>query len=68
MEKKILKIDGMSCAHCVKAVNDSLSEVPGVQGVNVSLENATAEVTYDEVATDMEAMQTAVIDAGYTVL
>lgn len=43
METKI-KVDGMTCKHCVATVTDVLSEVEGVEEVNVSLEGKSAEV------------------------
>jgi len=43
METKI-KVDGMTCKHCVATVTDVLSEVNGVEEVNVSLEGKSAEV------------------------
>lgn len=39
-----LKIEGMSCGHCVATVTDVLSEVEGVDEVNVSLEDNSAIV------------------------
>jgi len=40
-----LKIQGMSCMHCVKAVTEALSQVPGVTAVQgVSLERGAATV------------------------
>jgi copper chaperone len=38
-----LKIDGMSCEHCVRAVSGALQDVPGVQAVvEVSLDRGEA--------------------------
>ena len=31
MERAVLHIDGMSCGHCLNAVNQALARVPGVQ-------------------------------------
>ena len=42
-----LKIEGMMCAHCQKHVNDALSKMDGVSGVEVDLEQGTAKVTAD---------------------
>jgi copper chaperone len=40
-----LKVEGMTCQHCVKAVREALSAVPGVDGVTaVSLESGEALV------------------------
>ena len=54
MKNIIIKIKGMGCQNCVNAVMESLSEIDGINKVNVSLENACAEVEYDEskVSTD----------------
>lgn len=43
--KTNLKIEGMSCGHCVSAVTNILSEVKGVKKVSVSIENKEAIVT-----------------------
>lgn len=58
-----LKITGMTCGHCVKAVEKALSAVPGVQSVKVSLEEGKAEV---EGQADTQAMIAAVQEEGYS--
>jgi copper chaperone len=58
-----LNVHGMSCMHCVKAVTEALSEVPGVTAVReVSLERGTASV---EGSPDPQALVAAVTEAGY---
>ena len=44
MMEKIIRIEGMSCGHCVKAVTNELSAVSGVSDVVVSLENKCAKL------------------------
>lgn len=39
-----LKIDGMTCNHCVQAVKVALFEVPGVLNVDVDLASGRATV------------------------
>ena len=40
-----LKIDGMTCEHCVRAVSGALQEVPGVEAVvEVSLDRGEAQI------------------------
>lgn len=58
-----LAIDGMSCAHCVRAVRDALGELPGVTPERVDVGHAT--VTLDPAATSVERLLDAVRDAGY---
>jgi copper chaperone len=58
-----LNVEGMTCMHCVKAVTEALSEVPGVTKVqDVNLEKGTATV---EGSPDREALVSAVKEAGY---
>ncbi|WP_461210743.1 heavy-metal-associated domain-containing protein [Desulfocurvus sp. DL9XJH121] len=39
---KKLQVNGMSCGHCTASVTEALSKVPGVSGVDVSLEDKAA--------------------------
>jgi Cu2+-exporting ATPase len=59
-----LKVDGMSCEHCVKHVTEALSGVPGVAGAEVSLQAGTATVTAGDDVAD-RALLEAVEEAGY---
>jgi copper ion binding protein len=61
-----LRISGMSCAHCVKAVTKALEAVPGVKEVQVDLEGGQAKVTGDDQVSEA-ALKAAVEDAGYSV-
>lgn len=59
----ILKIDGMSCMHCVKAVTQALGAVPGVVGVpEVDLASGRAQV---EGSAALEDLIAALQAAGY---
>jgi copper chaperone len=58
------RVEGMTCEHCVRAVTDEVSTVPGVTAVSVDLAGGTVEVTGD--AIDDEAVAAAVDEAGYS--
>jgi copper chaperone len=58
-----LKVDGMTCMHCVAAVQKALAEVNGVEEVvEVSLETGSATVSGKANA---DALIAAVKQAGY---
>ena len=59
-----LRIDGMSCQHCVNAVFTALTPVPGIVSANVSI--GAAEIEHDGRAT-LEALREAIEVSGYTV-
>lgn len=56
MKNIIIKIKGMGCQNCVNAVMKSLSEIDGINKVNVSLEKELAEVEYDELKVNADKM------------
>jgi copper chaperone len=60
-----VRIAGMSCAHCVRAVFTSLGGVEGVARAEVSI--GTAEVEHDGRVT-VEALREAIAAAGYEVV
>ncbi|MCY7879301.1 copper ion binding protein, partial [Bacillus spizizenii] len=47
MEQKTLQVEGMSCQHCVKAVESSVGELDGVNAVHVNLEAGKVDVSFD---------------------
>ena len=63
--EKILKVEGMSCMHCVAHVKEALEKVEGVREADVKLEEKRAEVNMDKEVSD-EALVKAVEGAGYS--
>jgi len=64
MEKK-LRIEGMSCQHCVGRVKKYLESVKNVSDVNVDLENKSAVFKADS-DIDMEAIINKIQSFGFT--
>ena len=65
MAKTILKVQGMTCNHCVMRVMKALKAVPGVQDAQVDLQKAEAVVTHDEAKAGRDKLAAAVVEAGY---
>lgn len=59
-----LPISGMTCGGCVAAATKALQAIPGVQRVQVSLEERGALITADERVTDV-MLDDAIIRAGF---
>ncbi len=66
MAIKALKIDGMSCSHCVKAVTMALQELPGVDVTDVKVGQATIDA--DEAVVTQAQLAQAIEDAGFTLV
>ena len=68
MTKTTLKIQGMTCNHCVMRVAKALKAAPGVQDAQVDLPKGEAVVTYDEAKSALDKLSSAVVEAGYKVV
>lgn len=67
METTILDVKGMSCGHCVKAVEGSVGDLSGVTSVTVTLETGKVEVQYDPAMVSLETIKETIDDQGYEV-
>jgi len=68
MEKVTLPIQGMSCASCVKKVEDALNDLEGVVRASVNFATERATVQYIPGAVSMGDFKKAVKEAGYEIL
>jgi copper chaperone CopZ len=64
MERVNLTIEGMSCDHCVRAVRGRLERTEGVKVDEVKVGSATVE--YDPAKTNIDEIEDAIADEGYT--
>lgn len=60
-------VTGMTCQHCVNAVESEVREVPGVTAVDVDLAGGSVTVTSDA-PVDVEQLRAAVDEAGYALV
>jgi copper chaperone len=65
MNETTYTVTGMTCAHCVHAVTEEVSEVYGVSAVDVTLDTGTVVVRGEDV--DPDAVRAAIVEAGYQV-
>lgn len=63
MAEMKVRIAGMSCQHCVAAVERSLRGAPGVGKVEVRV--GEARIGYDAMVISPEALRQRIRDAGY---
>jgi copper chaperone CopZ len=64
MERLNLTIEGMSCAHCVRAVRGRLERTPGVKVSDVQIGSAVLD--YEPATTKIDDIEEAIADEGYT--
>ena len=68
METSHLRLKGMGCASCAATIEQAIQGVPGVMKSNVNFAMEQATVEYNPQQTNLDTIQQAVADAGYTAL
>jgi copper chaperone CopZ len=63
----IIRITGMHCHKCEKAVQQVLMQHEGVHEVEVDFNSAQASVLYDQTQVGVKALADAITEAGYNV-
>ena len=63
---RIYQVSGMTCSHCVLSIKEEVSEVAGVENVDVELASGRVTISGESFADD--AIRAAVEEAGYEVI
>lgn len=67
--KKVdLKIGGMTCAACSKAVERVVKKLDGIESVSVNIATEKASINYDTSKLRLSQIKEVIVKAGYTVL
>jgi len=61
----IIKIDGMTCGGCVASVYNATADIDGLDDISIELIDNQATVTFDDSKTNVEAIVSAIDDAGF---
>jgi copper chaperone len=64
MNQVTLKIEGMTCHHCVHAVTNRLAKTPGVKVDDVQI--GSARIHHDPAVASIAQIEDAIADEGYT--
>lgn len=65
MEKQTLKVEGMSCGHCVASVEGAVKKLGA--SAKVDLAGKQVSVDYDSSKVSLDAIKEAIEDQGYSV-
>ena len=64
MSETVITVAGMTCGHCVSAVQGEIGKLAGVTSVQVDLSTGAVRITADPMP-DGAALSAAVDEAGY---
>jgi Cu+-exporting ATPase len=65
LDKKVIHIEGMTCAACVARVEAGIESLAGVHDAAINLATSKATVEYDPAVVDDEAIKAKISDMGY---
>jgi copper chaperone len=68
MTTTTLKVKGMSCSHCVNAIESALKELNSVETVNVDLNGNQVTLSYDQEVVQIEKVKEVIEEEGYDVV
>ncbi|MEK9628420.1 MAG: cation transporter [Nitrospinota bacterium] len=68
MKEELLKVDGMTCGHCVEVVTNSLKTISGLSSVEVNLDKKEVGVSYNEAETNIKEISDKIVEAGFEVM
>ena len=67
MINKIINVDGMTCNHCAKTIENGVNELGGIRKVEVDFMKKLVKVNFDETLLNIELIQEAIITVGFKV-
>ncbi len=67
MEKVTLRVEGMTCVNCARAIEISLQKLKGIKRVEVSFELGRVYVEFEEEFLGLEEIKRVIEDLGYRV-
>jgi copper chaperone len=65
MTKESLKVEGMTCQHCVQTITDALAKIAGTNKVAVDLDKKEVQVDYNEEKTNLQQISDKIVEVGF---
>lgn len=66
MKTSVLKVEGMSCDHCITAIKKTVGAIQGVENIDIDLKGGIVSVQHGD-GINVEQLKEAVQGAGYDV-
>ena len=65
MRQETIKVEGMTCQHCVQTITDALNNITGLNTVNVDLVKKEVRVKFNENETKLKKISDKIIEVGF---
>ena len=65
MQQETIKVEGMTCQHCVEIITDALNNINGLNTVNVDLIKKEVSVKFNKNETKLQKIFDKIIEVGF---
>ena len=65
MKQELIKIEDMTCQHCVQTITETLNNISGLNSINVDLDKKEVDVTFDENETSLLKIINKIVEIGF---
>ena len=65
MKQELIKVEGMTCQHCVQTIMKALKKIPGINTIDVSLDNKEVNVCFDDNETKLKEITKKIVEVGF---
>ena len=65
MTQESLKVEGMTCQHCVETITETLGKIVGTNKVAVDLDKKVVQIDYNEEETNLKEISVKILKMGF---
>jgi copper chaperone len=65
MTQESLKVEGMTCQHCVETITEGLGTIVGINKVAVDLYKKEVHIGYNEEETNLKEISFKIVEMGF---
>ena len=65
MQQETIKVEGMTCQHCIQTITDALNNITGLNMVNVDLVKKEVTVKFNENETKLKKIYDKIVEVGF---
>lgn len=67
MTQVSLQVPEVHCDHCKASIEGAVSQLAGIEAVDVAIADASVTVEYDEATIDLQQIKSTIEEQGYAV-
>jgi copper chaperone len=65
MTQESLKVEGMTCQHCVETITKAVGTIVGTNKVTVDLDKKEVQISYNEEETNLKEISDKIVKIGF---